>query len=342
MRFLLLGILLLASCYRGTTALSEKESYITGKAVTAKLIKGKNLFTETDLINYVNDIGFSLALASPRPEIYSSYQFVLVTSNEPFIWSTVGGFIIISTRMIKECSSEDQLAAILAHSMSHLCLWHHDEEALKSKKQVESKVYGGFIKEPLDEREKELVRKAFSGQVDALSLLAMSGFDIEREMEADNLAIEMLHKLGYATDGIHDILDRIPINQSCLKRPDERLNNLKNQAKEPPKFELGGRKRRFQENTIKVKGLLDGFLRTERISKEIHDKKLAVEIQLRNTTDKKLSGTWFIEFYDDHGILLLSERREESFMAKPFDVITLRNTCLLPSASQFWIDIKLK
>jgi hypothetical protein len=120
------------------------------------------------------------------------------------------------------------------------------------------------------------------------------------------------------------------------------MNRLKDLVKGEPTYVHSYRTRRFFESTLKLKGLLDRMLKTERVSKVSPGGKLQLEILFRNTTDKTLTGEYTIDFFDDNGFSILAEKKEQQFTVLPYEPITLRNASLVQGASQFWIDIKLK
>jgi predicted Zn-dependent protease len=75
------------------------------------------------LQNYLNSIGQSLSRVSHRPGL--EYHFVAVKDKSINAFTLPGGYIFIAKGMLENLDSEAQLAAILAHEISHVVARDH-------------------------------------------------------------------------------------------------------------------------------------------------------------------------------------------------------------------------
>src|SRR5205807_3190596 len=71
---------------------------------------------------YVNHIGWKLASLSARPNI--QWTFGVIDADEANAFSAPGGYVLVTTGMLKKCDNEAQLAAVLAHEISHVVEQH--------------------------------------------------------------------------------------------------------------------------------------------------------------------------------------------------------------------------
>lgn len=70
------------------------------------------------LTQYMNRVGRYLAAGSERPGI--TWTFVVLDSPEPNAFSAPGGYVFITTGLLKQTENEAQLAGVLAHEVGHV------------------------------------------------------------------------------------------------------------------------------------------------------------------------------------------------------------------------------
>ncbi len=73
---------------------------------------------DENLQNYVNRIGQRIARFCDRPDL--SYYFAVVEEGGANALAVPGGYVYITRGLLKELQSEAQLAAVLAHEVSHV------------------------------------------------------------------------------------------------------------------------------------------------------------------------------------------------------------------------------
>ena len=107
-----------------------------------------------------------------------------------------GGKIAVFTGILPVATSDDQLATVLAHEMSH-ALAHHGSERLARAQKFETaaRVIGGAFG-GMDEQK----RREFMGVLAAGAGLGSKAYDRKQESEADHIGLFLMTFAGYDPD----------------------------------------------------------------------------------------------------------------------------------------------
>lgn len=92
-----------------------------GRMVSYELLNkfGNKVNTDPELNNYVNLVGQSIAKStSKRPQI--KYRFGIIDTDEINAFACPGGYIFVTTGLLKVLYDENELAAVLAHEIGHI------------------------------------------------------------------------------------------------------------------------------------------------------------------------------------------------------------------------------
>ncbi len=193
------------SLHRGIDALdltfsgiTPQQEYYIGRAVTAQLLADYKPLKDHTRNRYLNEIGQTLAMASERPETFGGYHFLMIDTDEINAFAAPGGFILISKGMVDLCQSEDELAAVLAHEISHV-VGKHGLRAIKNSRLTSAltilategaRTFGGSDL-------KQLVADYEGSINDITSTLVVNGYSRGLEEEADRTAVGILERVGY-------------------------------------------------------------------------------------------------------------------------------------------------
>ena len=161
---------------------------------------------------YVRTLGATLAAASNDPVPYHGYMFLVVRSDEVNAFAVPGGFVFVTTGMLKFLKDEDELAAILGHEMGHMELRH----GMKSVGKESVLKLFSLMKEvatvAANDGRHAMARQQLTALADELfGKLVTSirnGYGIEMESEADWRSIQFSVALGYDTKALYDVLER--------------------------------------------------------------------------------------------------------------------------------------
>ena len=84
-----------------------------------RIVERYGLVAKTELSEYVATVGAKVAAVSDCPS--TKWNFAVLDSPEPRAFSTEGGYVYINRGMIELLRSENDLAAVLAHEIAHIC-----------------------------------------------------------------------------------------------------------------------------------------------------------------------------------------------------------------------------
>ena len=189
---------------------TPEQQYYVGRGVAATILGQYEPFRDEQATAYLNTLGQALALVSAQPFLYRGYRFMILDSDEINAFATPGGHIFLSRGMIRLAESEDELAAIVAHEISHVVL-QHGMKSIKSSR-ITSSVVGALATtaEALTDNQLVELAASFSGSVDDVAqTLVTSGYSRATERDADAGSVEILLLAGYDPDGLIRILERM-------------------------------------------------------------------------------------------------------------------------------------
>lgn len=175
-----------------------------GLNISARVAE-KGLLYNTRLYSYVNSI--TLYLSSLTNSYDKSISVYILKDDTVNAISVPGGKIFITTGLLKECSNESELAAVLAHELSHLFFRHGIKEMDERKNRIR-------IDESFEELD-EMVDSQNNNSNEELEELTSEIIDriyaprLEKyEAEADKNAILLMYMAGYNVNGYISILEK--------------------------------------------------------------------------------------------------------------------------------------
>ncbi len=189
------------------------QEFQLGRAVAARVLPLYPVLPQTDPRSvYVNKLGHTIVAASNDPMPYHGYCFVMLDSEEVNALAVPGGFVFVTTGMLKFLKDEDELAAILGHEMGHIELRHGmravgTEKILKLfslLKELGTVKGQGNGQDLLVAQVKQLVDEVFEKMFTSVR----NGYGIETESQADWRSIQLSHTLGYDTKALYEVLER--------------------------------------------------------------------------------------------------------------------------------------
>ena len=124
------AILLLAAGCSSTGNITVADEEQAGSQLARQVENQVGYYNDTYLKNYVDSIGRRLvAVLGPTPY---SFRFQIIDQAEPNAFATPGGYVYVSRGLLALINSEDELAGILAHEISHVTERHHAQQAQRS------------------------------------------------------------------------------------------------------------------------------------------------------------------------------------------------------------------
>jgi beta-barrel assembly-enhancing protease len=187
--------------------ITPEQEYYIGRAVAAKLLGTRKSYDEQAATSYINLLGQTLAIYSSRPETFGGYHFLILDSDEINAFAAPGGDILVTRGLLRCATSEDAVAAILAHEISHVAK-QHGLKAIKKDRLTKALIgVGTTAAQVLGPDELADQTSTFKDSVgDITSTLVNSGYSREQELDADKVALANLRAIGYNPEALRDML----------------------------------------------------------------------------------------------------------------------------------------
>jgi len=239
---------------------SEADGFYIGRKILANFFNSRKPLFDRHLSDYVNGVGQTLAAVSQRPDVWAGYRFIVYRSSGLGAYCMPGGFVLVSTGLLKTCSSEDQLAAVLGHELGH-ARYRHPLEALKDKMVARAKQdLVAFI----GSRSKSGLIKLFSIAAIINWENQLCNYSKTQELEADVYSTWLMRSAGYSPLEMLSILKKIPGGRSKYSRLHptirQRLQAVKKEISRYKKMPPRSRKR-----VAKYKKEVISYLRRKRM-----------------------------------------------------------------------------
>lgn len=95
---------------------SEQQETKIGQQINSQLLRqGMDLYEDPVINQYVNQVGQRLAARSDR-----TYKFQVVKDKSINAFATTGGYVYVTTGLLKAADNEAQLASVISHEMGHI------------------------------------------------------------------------------------------------------------------------------------------------------------------------------------------------------------------------------
>jgi beta-barrel assembly-enhancing protease len=190
----------------------EQEHYL-GKTVAASVVArlgGEALPPEHPASAYLRNVGAVVVAAAAelrapdaRPFPLTGFRFIPVESTQVNAVGSPGGFVVVTTGLLRAVRSEDELAAVLAHEVAHVQLGHPMQpvEAARKQEQLTGVLLAGTS---------DVVHGFFGKVVSAGTDFVLDrGFGKQHELAADALAARILAGAGYDPGALPAFLGRL-------------------------------------------------------------------------------------------------------------------------------------
>jgi predicted Zn-dependent protease len=199
LRLALLFVIIFSVCSCATTGPGGKTSLIIipteqevaiGAGMAEEVSKTETALADPVWQNYLSEIGRRIVRVSDRKDI--EYHFTVIESDQVNAFAAPGGYVYFYTGLLREMNSESEMAAVMAHEISHVVARHgikRVQSALGVALAYEL-VFGG-------EDAGAVVNTAIGLGMG----LMFAGYSRDDEREADQYGIHYMVKAGYDPAG---------------------------------------------------------------------------------------------------------------------------------------------
>ena len=174
---------------------SPQELNDYGAAMLQQLRAYELVLDDALLNDYINALGYRLVASSDRPDL--SFTFFIMRDEAINAFAAPGGYVAANAGLITAMQSEDELAGVLAHEISHV-QQQHILRAFEQQKKMSIPIMLGMLG----------VMIAASGRSDdatpaaliaGTSLMQQNQINFTRgdEAEADRIGIQILARAGF-------------------------------------------------------------------------------------------------------------------------------------------------
>lgn len=189
-----------------TRPFTYEEEYAIGRVVAAAVLSQYPVYNQPELTAYVNKIGQGLAFFSARPLLPQGYHMLILDSEEAHAFAAPGGFVLITRGLLRLADSEDMLAALLAHEISHTALGHGLVSLASYRMGDLAMQYATLSMQHANAGNKEAAALLSAAVHDFVSLISVQGYSQTMEFEADAEALRMLYLAGYRTSALESFI----------------------------------------------------------------------------------------------------------------------------------------
>lgn len=183
---------------------TDEQEIEIGREIDKKVREEYNVDDSSEEQKHIEQIGRTLIGFSDRPNL--PYHFTILETNEINAFAAPGGYIYVSRGMVDFIQSDDELAGVLAHEISHIGRRH-------SAKQIEAITAAQLVAEQIKEQNEQLAR-IYEEEITviatkAVAQILLTGWGREQELEADQYAVIYMTKAGYPPQALIDLFERM-------------------------------------------------------------------------------------------------------------------------------------
>ena len=185
----------------------EEEEELSREFLKATL-RHYELVDDPIIVDYVNSVGQKIVAELPSTPY--RYRFYVIKQDVYNAFAGPGGHIFINSGLLEGLESEDDLAGLLGHEISHVACRHIADMVEQSKKTTLLTLAGiatGILM-GVGGAAPAAASAVTVGSI-AAGASASLAYSRENEMEADQIALKYLEKSGYSGEGLLRTLKKI-------------------------------------------------------------------------------------------------------------------------------------
>lgn len=196
---------------RPAFSITIKEEEELSREFLKQVLKQVELIKDPLITGYVKTVGDRIvSIIPPQP---FSYHFYVIKNNVYNAFASPAGHIFINSGLLEAMDSEDELAGILSHEISHV-LCRHISRRIEQGKKIGLATLAGVAAGIF------LGAGGAAAAANTLTIGSMAAgqslslaYSREDEMQADQIGLQYLTQAGYSADGLLTIMKKIQSKQ---------------------------------------------------------------------------------------------------------------------------------
>ncbi|HEX3109677.1 MAG TPA: M48 family metallopeptidase [Thermoanaerobaculia bacterium] len=197
------ALLFLASCGSsgaiGGGSISLDQEWQLGNQMAAQIAQQVHIVNDPQADALLRKIGEQLHAQTPNAVATRPFEFEIVDDPTVNAFSIPGGHVYVNSGLIGTAGKADELAAVLAHEISHITARHVIKEA---EKQQQISVLSSIVLGQNAGALQTLVTQVLAGG-------AMARFSRADEKEADDMGLDLMTKARFDPHGMLDFFQRL-------------------------------------------------------------------------------------------------------------------------------------
>ena len=173
---------------------SDKEEVQLGRQINDQMVGREfQLYRNKSVNDYVNRVGQRLAENSDRPNL--PYKFQVVESDSVNAFATAGGYVYVTTELLKTADNEAELASVLGHEIGHIARRHLIKQMRETAVAGSVATAAGVDRNQAVQIGVELALRRPNSRQD--------------EYEADQAGLKTLGRAGYAESAMVSFMEKL-------------------------------------------------------------------------------------------------------------------------------------
>jgi predicted Zn-dependent protease len=191
--------------YSPVASLTAQDERELGKKLMLYVREHYEIIEDPSIANYVQRVG--QRIVAGIPSLPFAFHFYVIKEEVYNAFAGPGGYIFINSGLLAAMESEEELAGIIAHEVSHV-LCHHISKQMQKAKKINIATMAGVLAAIFLGGGAETTTAMATGSVAAGQSLALK-YSREHEVEADQVGMKYLVKAGYGGEGLLRVLGEI-------------------------------------------------------------------------------------------------------------------------------------
>lgn len=167
-----------------------------GEVAAGRILGASALLDVSAAQRYINLVGL---LLTQRVDSNYRWRFGLIKTDSVNAFATPGGFVLVTTGLVKQLQNEDELAFVLAHEINHVLRRHHYKVVQRQR----------LAESAAKQMQASSGDSNFASLSQASAQIYARGLDKNSEFEADRLGAELMTQSGYDPVSAMGVLERL-------------------------------------------------------------------------------------------------------------------------------------